>query len=74
MPKQPTSGTKQFGVELTAEVLDRWRAFCADRGGVRYCTELAFNRFMGELERAPPSRTEGTVPPPAKTPRKKKDS
>lgn len=46
MPRRPTTGASQYNVELGDDLLTEWRAFCRNRGGLRYHTEMAFRRHM----------------------------
>jgi hypothetical protein len=66
MPKRPTAGTMQFGAELNTNVVLAYRAFCARRGGIRYCTELAMQRFMEDLANAPAEVPEAPDPKPVR--------
>ncbi len=48
------NGREAFSVGLPPELVDEFRAHAKRRGGIRYCVELAFRRFIDEKERAPP--------------------
>lgn len=74
MPKRPTAGTMQFGLEMNAELVDEWREFCRTRGGVRYQTEMALRRHMdnppADPPPLPPYPPAAPEPEPKKKPRK----
>ena len=60
MPR--TKGTKQLGLQVTASLLDEFKAFCEQRGEtVRKHLELAMRRH---LDNPPPPPVPEPAPPP----------
>lgn len=60
MARKNVKGAKQFNYEITAEIADRFRAFCKGRGeSVREHLEMALQRHLDN----PPPPFKPTAPP-----------
>jgi hypothetical protein len=59
--RKSTKGTKQIGAEVNAELLDEFKAFCAQRGDtLRHHLEMAMRRHLAS---PPPVVTIPPLPP-----------
>jgi hypothetical protein len=60
MPRRDVKGTKQFNYEIDQELVERFRAFCRNRGeSIREHLEMALQRHMDN----PPQPFKPAAPP-----------